>query len=41
MQLAPGDRQADGWARQLAATDVVPGERRHFERGVLLRLDRR
>jgi methylase of polypeptide subunit release factors len=39
LQLAPGDSQADMVAQHVTGT-VVVGERRSFERGVVLRLDR-
>ena len=39
LQLAPGDEQADAVCGMLVGSQVVAGERRHFERGTLLRLD--
>lgn len=40
LQLAPGDSQADEVDRMLRATGLAAGERRYFERGTLLRIDR-
>ena len=39
LQLAPGDEQADAVCSMLVGSPVRGGERRHFERGTLLRLD--
>ena len=40
LQLAPGDEQADAVALMLRGTPLRAGERRHFPRGTLLRIDR-
>lgn len=40
LQLGPGDDQADEAERWLDGTDLLAGERRDFERGLLLRIDR-
>jgi release factor glutamine methyltransferase len=40
VQLAPGDDQADAVVAMTAQTPLVCGERRYFERGTLLRIDR-
>lgn len=39
-QLAPGDEQADAVVDMTRGTSLVCGERRYFERGTLLRIDR-
>ncbi|MEI2641686.1 MAG: methyltransferase [Candidatus Nanopelagicales bacterium] len=39
LQLAPGDEQADAVSGMVAGTRLTAGERRHFERGTLLRID--
>lgn len=39
LQLAPGDEQADAVAASLAA-DLTATQRRHFDRGTVLRIDR-
>lgn len=39
LQLAPGDEQADAVAALLVGTRLVAGQRRHFPRGTLLRID--
>lgn len=40
VQLAPGEEQADAVAGMLSGTSLICGERRFFERGTLLRIDR-
>lgn len=40
LQLGPGDEQADAVTGLLAVTGLMAGERRGFERGTLLRIDR-
>lgn len=41
LQVAPGAVQADAVSRLLAGSQLVAGERRSFDRGVLLRIDHR
>lgn len=39
LQLAPGDEQAEAVSALLAGTRLIAGERRSFERGMLVRID--
>lgn len=41
LQLAPGDEHADAVVDMLAGTGLEVQQRRHFERGTLVRIDRR
>jgi release factor glutamine methyltransferase len=40
VQLAPGDAQADAVVNMTSETTLICGQRRYFERGTLLRIDR-